>query len=221
MVRGNPTTVDNTLSALWWMEELGLLGSPLTDQAYAYLLAVQREDGGWDEDPTLAQYELPPWVQVGQMPARLYLTAYAAYWMGRRGYLGHPAFLRALKFLRSHQDQAGKLQGYLHTTWIASSAFLLAGPPYAELALRGVQYLAGRPLSSWEASQLGWALSCLGAAGLPAEHPFVVQGLAALLERQRPDGSWASEDGEAHAVSATVQVLRVLKHYRRPPGATG
>lgn len=215
MVRGNPTTVDSTLTALWWMEEMGLLGSPSAGQAYAHLLAVQEEDGGWDEDPSLAQHELPPWVRVGDLAARLYLTAYAAYWLGRRGSPVRPAFLRALEFLRPHQDEAGRLQGYLHTTWLASSAFLLAGPPYTDPAQRGVQYLAGRPLSSWEASQLAWALSCLGAAGLPADHPFVAQGLAVLLERQQADGSWASEDGQEYAVSATVQVLRVLKHYGR------
>ena len=38
MVPGNLSTVDNTLLALSWMDELGLLGSPLADKAVSYLL---------------------------------------------------------------------------------------------------------------------------------------------------------------------------------------
>jgi squalene cyclase len=212
MVQSNPTAVDSTLTALWWMEELGLLESAIAGRAYAFLLAVQQQDGGWDEDAALARYDLPPWVQVGQLPTRLYLTAYAAYWLGLRGCAGQAA-LRALGFLSRHQDETGQFLGYLHTTWIATSAFLLAGPLYAGVAEKGLESLLRRPAAEWEDSQLAWALSCLGSAGLPREHPFVVQGLAALGERQRPDGSWASEDGAEYAVSATIQVLKVLKHY--------
>ena len=35
--------------------------------------------------------------------------------------------------------------------------------------------------------------------------------LEALRERQRPDGSWASEDGAEYAAGATIQVVKVLK----------
>ena len=41
-VQGNLSTVDATLYALWWMDELGLLTSPPADRALDYLLAAQR-----------------------------------------------------------------------------------------------------------------------------------------------------------------------------------
>jgi hypothetical protein len=37
--------------------------------------------------------------------------------------------------------------------------------------------------------------------------------LGELFCRQKPNGSWASEDGEAFALGATIQVLKVLKRY--------
>lgn len=46
MVRGNLSSVDNTLTALWWMDELGILRLSIAERAIGYLLAVQREGGG-------------------------------------------------------------------------------------------------------------------------------------------------------------------------------
>jgi squalene cyclase len=213
MVQGNLSAVDNTLVALWWMDELGILKSPKADRAVGYLLAVQRDDGNWDEDPSIAQYDLPPWISPGDLRTRLYLSSYAAYWLAVKGYGSHTAFKNAMEFLLKHQDDTGNFRGYLHTTWIATSAFLMAGPQYSEVGKRGLQALVNKSLAEWEASQIAWALDCLGKAGLQESHPFVEKCLAELLSRRRSDGSWSSEDGEAFAVGATIGVLKVLKLY--------
>jgi squalene cyclase len=210
---GNLSAVDNTLSALWWLDELKLLESATVDKGLEYLEAVQREDGGWDEAPSLAQYDLPPWVNPGDLRTRLYLSAYAAYWLAVRGYLPQPAFQKALHFLLEHQDESGKFYGYLHATWIATSVFRIVDKGYTQAAEKGLQYLASRDLSTWADSQITWALDCLGRAGLGKEHPFIEACLAELLRRQEPAGSWSSEDGETFAVGATIEALKVLKFY--------
>ncbi len=214
-VQGNLSTVDATLYALWWMDELGLLTSPPADRALDYLLAAQREDGGWDEDASAAQYDLPPWIQPGDLPTRLYLSAYAAYWIGVRYGSMHPAFRKALEFLRGHQKDTGYFRGYLHTTWIAAGAFLMAQPQYREVVEKSLQALMNKPLEDWEASQIAWALDCLGRGGLDESHPFVEKSLTELIERNRPDGSWSSEDGEGFAAGATIAALKVLRRFRR------
>ena len=213
MHRSNLSTLNETTVALWWLEELDLLTSPAADQALDYLIRTQRPDGSWDEDPGLAQYELPPWIQLGDPRTQLYLSAYAAYWLAVGGRTSLPAFRKALHFLIRHQDETGKFYGYLHTSWIATGVFMLSGKRYREMANLGLQALSNRALSEWADSQIAWALDCLSQGGLPQSDPFVKKCLDELLIRQNPDGSWASEDGEASAVGATLQVIKVLKRY--------
>lgn len=213
LVQGNLSAVDNTLVALWWMDELGLLKSSTADKVVGYLLGMQRDDGGWDEDPSIAQYDLPPWINPGDLRTRTYLSAYAAYWLAIRGSATHPAFKKTLEFLLKNRDETGKFFGFLHTTWIATSAFLMVRPQYSKVVERGLQVLLNRPLTEWEASQIAWALDCLNRAGLQENHPFTQKCLTELLNQQMPDGSWSSEDGEAFAVDATIGALKVLKLY--------
>lgn len=212
-VSGNLSTLNETTVALWWMEELDLLSSPAASKAFEYLLSVQAQDGSWDEDPLIAQYDLPPWIQLGDQKTRLYLSAYGSYWLALGGYTRSPAFRKALHFLIRNQDGSGKFYGYLHTTWIAAGVMLMAGERYASVADKAIQALAARTLEDWADSQIAWALDCLSRGGLPMSHPFVDQCLKELLPRQKLDGSWASEDGEAYAVSATIQVMKILKRY--------
>lgn len=213
MQKGNLSTINETTVALWWMEELDLLTSSAANQAFAFMLSTQLADGSWDEDPRVAQYELPPWIQLGDPRTRLYLSAYVTYWLAVRGYSNLPAFRKAIHFLIRNQNKSGKFYGYLHTTWVATGVFLMAGDRYTNIARLGIQALSDRALTEWEDSQIAWALDCLSRGGLPKNHPFVEGCLGELLRRQKSDGSWASEDGETSAVGATTQVLKVLKRY--------
>jgi squalene cyclase len=221
MVKGNLSTINETTVALWWMEELDLLSSVFAQQAFGYLLSTQQADGGWDEDVRIAQYDLPPWILLGDQKTKLYLSAYAAYWFAVGGYKHLSAFRKALHLLIRNQDQSGRVYGYLHTTWIAAAVFITAGERYSSVARLAIQALSERPLADWDDSQIAWALDCLSRAGLPHDHQLMEAGLAELPGRQNSDGSWASEDGEDNAVSATIQVLKVFNRFGiLPPDMT-
>lgn len=210
----NPSSVDNTITALWQLDELGLLASPPAERAIDFLLYAQRADGSWDENPDLPSHDLPPWIKPGELATCLYLTAYAAFWLARTG-KSDTALQRACQHLVGHQDAEGKLPSYLHANWIATSAFFIAG--FADAARRGLAYLAARPLPDWEDSQLAWALDCLGTAGLPVDHPFISSSLKELASRIDSDGAWSSEEGPAYASSATISSLKAFKRYQQLP----
>lgn len=213
MEPGLPSALNHTHGALLRMDELGMLGSPSAKRAFEFTCNRQKDDGGWDENPRLTDCETPPWGTPGDTRARVYLTSQSAFWLAAGGYKGHPAFQKALDYLASHQEKSGRFQGFLHTTWIASSAFLMAGDPNLKVVEKGLEALLAVPLSEWVDSQISWALGCLGRAGLPRSHPFAEKILPTLVDRRAEDGAWASEDGEAQRVGATLEALKALKHY--------
>jgi squalene cyclase len=213
LLAGNPSTINETLTAIWKLTDLGMLGSPVVEKSLHYLFATQREDGGWDESPTICSVDPPPWAMPGDLKARLYLSAYAIFWLAASGLAADPAFQKGLEYLLPRQDESGTFYGFRHTTWIAASAFAMAGEGYAGVVQRGLDSLLAIPPIEWEASQLAWALDCLWTAGVPSHQSFVQSALLELVNRQAPDGSWASEDGPAYAVSATVEAIKVLNRY--------
>jgi hypothetical protein len=210
---GLPGTVNNTLDALWWLDELGRLDSVAARSACAWLIDRQDGDGSWDERP-LANVDFPPWIEPGELATITYLSAYAAFWLARCGLRHHSAFQRSLGFLQRHQKTSGCIEGTLHATWISAAVFQLAGTCYAEVVSQCLACLAGRPLAQWEDSQLGWALNCLGNAGFTLSHPFVADCLKELSRRQGNDGSWRSEDGPEFAVEATLGALRAFHLFK-------
>jgi hypothetical protein len=208
----NPSSVDNTLTALWQLNELGLFHSAEARRACKFLVAAQAEDGSWDENPALPKHDLPPWIKPGQLATRNYLSAYAAFWLGIFD-PRLPALGKAIRYLAGQQAADGQVPGYQHGQWIATSAFFFAGEGYQEHSRKGLAFLDMRPPEQWEASQIAWALDCLAAAGVPAQQPFVAKMLAELAGRQEPGGSWSSEDGPAYAVSATISAIKAFKRY--------
>ena len=63
-------------------------------------------------------------------------------------------------------------------------------------------------------SDIAYLLCCLRDAGLTAYHPFVNLCTDELIQKQQEDGSWESEYGEDYYTNATIEALRVLKHYK-------
>jgi squalene cyclase len=213
LIEGRLSTINKSSVGLLWLEELGYLDSVYADRVADYLLLMQCDDGGWDEDPAILQYDLPPWITPGDLKTRAYLSSISVYWLLIKGFRGLPPVVKALAYLRDLQDDTGRFFGYLHTNWIATSVFFLAGPNYLVTAEKGLDSLKDSPLPDWEASQIAWALECLGKAGLKAHHPLIDQLVAELIKRRRPDGTWTSEDGASFTCGAVIGVLKALKHF--------
>ena len=222
---GSASSVDSTLTALWQLDELGMFETEPAQRALRFLVNMQRAYGGWDENPSLPAHDLPPWIRPGETATRMYLSTYAAYWLGLGGPDYRETFQKGVAFLAAWQGTtrrdaagqqgkdtlaSGQLPGYLHNNWLGASAFLMAGEEYEHNARLAIDFLKSGNLDTWEDSQIAWAIDCLVRAGLQARHPFIQAGLDTLRQRRAPDGSWASEDGPAFAAAATVGAIKVL-----------
>jgi len=213
---GQVSTICDTAFVLQWFDDLKVYRGPTVDPACHFLLDHQLEDGGWDEVEAVRALNPPEWMVPGRIETRVWLTAYCAHVLLRFGYVeAEPAKEGSVDFLLAHRDESGRLAGYLRATWIALPTLAYHLGPDSEPFQKVLAVVEANYSPDWVGSYLAWLLRCLQDADLPADHPLVARCLADLERKQRPDGSWKSEDGEEFAVSATVEALRALKGYGR------
>src|SRR5512146_140591 len=103
---GSASSVDSTLTALWQLDELGMFETEPARRALGFLAAMQRAYGGWDENPGLPAHDLPPWIRPGETATRMYLSTYAAYWLGLAGPEYQEPLQKAAAFLAAWQGAA-------------------------------------------------------------------------------------------------------------------
>jgi hypothetical protein len=210
------STISDTVWVLGWFDDLKIHDGIIVDAAIRFLFNHQKEDGGWDEVANIADLNLPPYLFPGKIETRVWLTAYCAHCLMLFGYAessqcrGCPA-----EFLLKHREPSGRLVGYLRATWDALPIFAHYPQAYSEHFTQAMEVVCNEfEPQKWVGSYLTWLIRCFRDAGLQASHPLVDSSIKALIKKQRPDGSWDSEDGEQYAVSATIDALRVLKDYK-------
>jgi len=209
------STVCDTVYILKWFDDLSLQREPPVKRAIDFLLMHQKEDGGWDEVERVKETNLPPFLLPGEINTRVWVTAHCAHWFVRLGYAEPPEAKGCpVNFLLAHRETSGRLVGYLRATWDALVLFSYYPGPDSEIFKQTLAAIQKEfSPEKWEGSYMAWLICCLRDAGLLVHHPFVRRCLDELVKKQRPDGSWDSEDGETFAANATVEALRVIRHY--------
>ena len=191
------------------------------DRAVRWLMGMQSSNGGWaafDKDNTKALIARIPFADFGETidPPSVDVTAHILEMLGRLGYSAEePAIAKALRFVRSEQEDDGPWFGrwgvnYIYGTGAVLPALEALGldmdVEYVALAVQWVidhqnsdggwgescvSYVdtAYRGRGPSTPSQTGWALLSLLAAGKGAD-PAATKGVEHLVRTQRRDGSW-------------------------------
>jgi squalene-hopene/tetraprenyl-beta-curcumene cyclase len=195
---------------------------PAIARAAEWIIGMQSRNGGWgafDADNTCYYLNNIPFADHGALldPPTADVTARCLGLLAQTGYPSdHPAFARAIAYLRHQQEADGSWFGrwgtnYIYGTWSVLAALAAARTdPAAPEIRRAVGWLLDRQradggwgetsASYWPqaprgtapystASQTAWALLALMAAG-EVSHPAVARGIAHLLATQEPDGAW-------------------------------
>jgi hypothetical protein len=212
----NVSTISDTVWVLSWFDDLEIHDGNIADAAIRFLFSHQKEDGGWDEVINIANLNPPPFLVPGKIETRVWLTAYCAHVLMLFGYAkssqcrGCP-----VEFLLKHREPSGRLLGYQRATWDALPIFAHYPKAYSEHFTQAMEVVCNEfEQQKWASSYLTWLIRCFRDADLQVSHPLVDSSIKALIKKQRPDGSWDSEDGEEYAVSATIDAIRVLKDYK-------
>lgn len=212
---GKLSSVNSTSVNLGLVIELGLAESDVCRKTLEYLVSVQGEDGSWDENHAINQYNPPFWNTPGDLKTKMWLTAGVLNFLIQLGYRESEAVRKAAQFLLRNRDEEGKFYGFLHSTWISVGVFGQLEGADSEIVKKALR-VTERNMDRMEdgASDFIWCLECFYAAGIGKNDPVVKRCIERAVELQRQDGAWTSADGEKHTVSTTISALRVLKIYK-------
>ena len=213
--KGKLSSVNSTSVNLGLMIELGLTESEVCRKTLVYLEGVQSENGSWDENRPINQYNPPFWNMPGDLKTKMWLTASILNFLIQLGYRESEAVNKATQFLLKNRDQEGKFAGFLHSTWISVGVFGQLEGVSSEVVKKALKVVE-RNIDRMEdgAGDLVWCLECFCAAGIGKDTPMVKGCIDRVIELQRQDEAWTSGDGEKYSVSTTINALKILKMYK-------
>jgi hypothetical protein len=209
----NVASIDATCFRLAELDDLHALGRPAALRALDFLANRQRPDGTWEERADLADHA-PDWARPGDPEARLYLTANAGFWLAVGGDAsGHAqrfaeTLSRASTAFRAVLRPDGTWPGFLVTGWLGAAVLHHNRWYYEAAQMRAV---LARRVPDMNSADLAWMVAALRRVGLDVDDWCVSSARARLASLQRPDGAWASDDGEVFDVHTVLTALRALR----------
>lgn len=212
--KSNLSSINSTALNLDLMIELELGESDVCKRTVKYLLDVQGENGSWDENKIINQYNPPFWNTPGDLKTKMWLTANISNLLIQLGYKESKAIRKATRFLLKNRNEEGRFAGFLHSTWIAIGVFGQLEGIDSEIVKKAVEVM-GQNIDRIEdgASDFVWCLECFHVAGLTKKNPLIQKCVKMLGELQREDGAWPSEDDDKYIATNTIGALRVLRKY--------
>lgn len=190
-----------------------------------WMMTFQCKDGGWaafDKDCTKSVLEKVPFADHNAMldPECADITARILELLGYEGQPPtHPQVVKALQFIRDHQEEDGSWYGrwgvnYIYGTWqVLRGLHALGINMHQRWLLKARDWLEsvqhadggwGERCNTYDdpvfkgqgpstASQTAWAVMALCVFGDP-DRESLVRGVEYLVRTQEPDGSWSEDE---------------------------
>lgn len=212
---GTVGSVDATCFRLGELDDLGGLHGPAVERALSWLAGVQRPDGTFQEDGSLAA-EAPAWAMPGDPEATLYLTSVAGFWLTVAELEAHPrheaparhgaVMAEAARYVVSQLRPDGTWPSFLAAGWHAAG--LLHEQQYFYESAR-VQLVLGDRLPDMSPADAASMAAALRRLRL-GEDGLLAAARKRLAETQRTDGGWDSDEGPIFDVNTTLIAIRAL-----------
>ena len=213
-IKGYYSTISDTEYIFTWLEDLNMINTVIFKKALSFIAGRQKEDGSWDENAKILEYNPPNWMKPGSRSAIIFNTANSIFWFLIHGTRYNTLISKGYNFLLSYQKSNGKFEGFIHNTWLGVSVFGILEGWKSERVKRGLDYLSRIPSNQWITSQITWMLWNFVLAGIPKDNPFIKQMLKKIDNKQNNNGSFLSEDGNQYSANATIEVMKILKMFK-------
>lgn len=207
-------SVDATCFRLAELDDLGGLRGPAVDRALSWLARQQRNDGTWQEDPSLAA-EAPPWAMPGDPEATLYLTSVAGFWLTVAEVEADPyheqpryesVLAAAARYVVERLRPDGTWPSFLAVGWHAAG--LLHEQQFFYESAR-VQLVLGDRLRDMTPADVASMAAALRRVNL-GDDWLLESARKRLGETQRTDGGWDSDEGPVFDVNMTLVAIRAV-----------
>jgi hypothetical protein len=201
--KGGPSGVVRSARVLELLLKTGVNASSATaGRATRFLISSQRADGGWAENPELADLIPKEETWVSAQHSMTYTTADAVNALIQAGLTELPNVERGILFLRTTQNDDGgwdshPAPGQPHKTDVAAmdvivKALVLSGEPKVSSLFR-------RTVDALVSNRAHWDIPVSAASvlnvfcrlGYPPEHPYVRELVDTLTQTQANDGGWS------------------------------
>jgi hypothetical protein len=213
---GTVASVDATCFRLGELDDLGGLRGRAVDRALTWLAGVQRDDGTWQEDQSLA-VEAPPWAMPGDPEATLYLTSVAGFWLTVAEVEAHPrhelpavhasVLAAAAQYVVGQLRPDGSWPSFLAAGWHAAG--LLHEQQFYYESAR-VQLVLGDRLADMTPADVASMAAALRRVNLGDD--WLLQSARKRLgQTQRTDGGWDSDEGPVFDVNTTLTAIRACR----------
>lgn len=213
--KGKLSSVNSTCTNLGLMIELGLSESDICRKTIEFLLSIQGEDGSWDENHAINQYNPPFWNMPGDLKTKMWLTASILNYLIQLSYRKSKAVKKATQFLLKNRDEKGNFVGFLHSTWLSIGVFGQLEGANSDIVKKALKVIEQNIKRMKDVtSNLTWCLECFYIAGISKNDPIVKKCIERVTELQRHDGGWAPAGGEKSNVLTTINALKALKLYK-------
>lgn len=199
---GKPSGISQTARTLELLLKGGEnKGSNIARRAVAFLFQMQKEDGGWSENPELKGIIPQDWSWVSTEHSG-YQTADAINALIEASYLKDARVAKAVNFLLRTQNDEGGWPSYVSPDYpyegsdVAAmdhivAALLRFGKPKNSLVLKKAVDALLKHREDWKEPVDGAAVLCVFLMlDYPLTHEYVGELVAILVETQRPDGGW-------------------------------
>jgi len=221
--KGKPSGVGATARVLELLLKTGLeKQSEVCSKALSFLLSLQREDGGWSENPELAGLIPKDWIWVSTAHSMTHITGDVINALLEAGYANASNVAKAIAFLKDTQNQEGGWPSHLgpdytHGTDIAGmdvivKALLRAGEPKDSQVFKTAIEVVVREREDWKIPVCGASvLNLFTKLGFGPDHEYVRELAETLIEKQRPDGGWNWTEDLPSNAAQTVYCIKQLK----------